>query len=617
MPETALFIGHSLVGPIMPTMFNAIAGAGWEADAQVINGAPLRWGWDNGASAEGVNARVALTGGTYDAVIVTEALPLANQIIWNDTQGYAKRYYDLAVAANTGTQFYIYETWHSMGSDTAAWRAQIATDLSAWESIADHVNASAPSWASPAQIVPTGQAMGALYDAIEAGQVSGLNTIRDVFADDIHLNDIGNWFIAAVQASVVAGVDIASAPIETFSPWGAAYGGPDAAMAAAMDEVIDQTLSSYQGDGDGGFIPEPDAQEPMPPVAVVGAPEPVLIAPEPVVPDAEVSNPFAPTREFIGPIDSAQEFLGMEVIGDAQDNVLLGDASDNIIRGLAGNDSMTGQQGNDYLDGGEGWDVVIYDTELANITLTMDAAGITVQDRRAEGDGLDTLYDVEVLSYRDGQLQMSQLAGAATLSADQMMGLVELYIAYFNRAPDALGLNFWGTVLANGASLSDIASQFTTQEETRAVYADVTSTAEFISRVYNNVLGREGEAEGIAFWTNALATEAVARDQFILSVLEGAKAPPAAGMSAALVAQQEADQLYLSDKTELGAYFAVHRGLSDVNEASAVMAAYTGTGSGYNEAIGLSDLAWRGVELGYEELFLMPTVGVLETPSWW
>ena len=71
--SNTLFVGHSLVGQVMPTMFNnfmASLNLDMHADAQVINGAPLRYNWDNGASAEGVNAREVLPSGEYDTVIV-------------------------------------------------------------------------------------------------------------------------------------------------------------------------------------------------------------------------------------------------------------------------------------------------------------------------------------------------------------------------------------------------------------------------------------------------------------------------------------------------------------------------------------------------------------------
>ena len=72
-----LFVGHSLVGQVAPNMFNNFLESqnlDVQADAQVINGASLRYNWDNGASAQGVNAREVLPSGDYDTVIVTEAV---------------------------------------------------------------------------------------------------------------------------------------------------------------------------------------------------------------------------------------------------------------------------------------------------------------------------------------------------------------------------------------------------------------------------------------------------------------------------------------------------------------------------------------------------------------
>lgn len=283
MPGKALFIGHSLVGPVMPDMFNSFMadqGFAMRADYQVINGAPLKWNWDNGHSAEGVNARDVLPSGSYDAVIVTEGIPLDDQIMWNDSQGYAKRYFDLAHNANPDTQFYLYETWHEIGASTTTWRAQIASDLSKWEGIIDHVNANAPSGAAEALLVPAGQAMAKLHDAIEAGRVPGLTSIRDLFNDNIHLNETGIWFVAALQAEVIAGADAASLPQQTVSIWGTPYGGPSPAISQAMSDVIDETLAAYDRDGTDGNgsntpPPQPAPQpEPEPEPAPTPQPEP-------------------------------------------------------------------------------------------------------------------------------------------------------------------------------------------------------------------------------------------------------------------------------------------------------------------------------------------------------
>ena len=279
MPGNVLFIGHSLVGPTMPRMFNVFMediGHPDRAAIQIINGSSLRYNWENGATAQGVNAREVLLDGTYDAVIVTEAVPLDTHLQYSDTYGYAQRYFDLAVGANPDTQFYVYETWNSIGDYPSVWRDRLDQDLSKWEGIADYIDANAPAGAKPVLIIPAGQAMARLYDAIEAGQVPGLTSIRDIFDDDIHLNDIGNWFIASIQAATISGVDPGTLPIATTNPWDKPYGGPDQAMADALIGIVADTLNNYDrdgrdnvpngtggdggGDGGGGDPPDTDAE---------------------------------------------------------------------------------------------------------------------------------------------------------------------------------------------------------------------------------------------------------------------------------------------------------------------------------------------------------------------
>jgi len=85
-------------------------------------------------------------------------------------------------------------------------------------------------------------------------------------------------------------------------------------------------------------------------------------------------------------------------------------------------------------------------------------------------------------------------------------------------------------------------------------------------------LGRTPDQSGIDFWVSALDSNAVSRDQFILEVLRGAKADLKPEEGQAFVDQQIADRAYIETKVDIGAYFAVHRGMSDVDNATAAMA---------------------------------------------
>jgi len=189
-----------------------------------------------------------------------------------------------------------------------------------------------------------------------------------------------------------------------------------------------------------------------------------------------------------------------------------------------------------------------------------------------------------------------------------------MYIAYFDRAPDALGLSFWGSAYANGTSLEDIARLFNDQDETRDMYPDNLSNVRVVADVYDNVLGRAPDIDGLRFWTDVLDSGAVSRDAFILEILEGVDASPSVGASPSFLDRQLADQAYLAMKTDIGALFAVHRGLSDVQDAADVMALFDGTVDSFQAAI-------AAIEADYSEAvspetgeFLMPLIGVLDEP---
>lgn len=293
-----------------------------------------------------------------------------------------------------------------------------------------------------------------------------------------------------------------------------------------------------------------------------------------------------------------------------------GGSGADTITGNALANMLTGNGGNDMLNGGDGLDTAIYSGNQGNYTLTLNASGTTIEDRRAEGDGTDTLMAIEALTFGDAALapfDLTKFAGTEALSEAQMESFVELYIAYFNRAPDAVGLNFWGTAFANGTTLEEMATLFIDQDETRATYASDLSNADFVTAVYANVLGRVGDQAGIDFWLGHLDDGTVGRDQFILGVLAGAKTPIAGG-TAEQIAQQAADQQHLSIKTDIGAYYSVTKGMSDVANASAAMALYDGSAGSVTTAQAAIDGYHAAALEADSGMFLMPLVGVLDDP---
>ena len=80
----------------------------------------------------------------------------------------------------------------------------------------------------------------------------------------------------------------------------------------------------------------------------------------------------------------------------------------------------------------------------------------------------------------------------------------KLYVAYFNRPADALGLNYWESVVtAAGGSTTAVSAAFAASPEYAATYAGM-STAARVDAIYQNLFGRSAEPEGLKFWGLAI-----------------------------------------------------------------------------------------------------------------
>ena len=257
-PLSLISVGHSLLGyPHMPAAVHAIA-----ADAGIYiqhnktqnnPGASLNYNFNFSANSHVDDYEVELANHDFDVFIITEAMAVQSHVQYSDGHAYANAFYDAAIADNPATQFYIWQTWDcradlGTGNCDAA-RAvnglvgQINQDLSTWEGIADAVSAAHGDVSIP--IIPGGQALIALDTAINDGDVDGISNIEQVFADDIHLNANGWYFMALVQYATIykanpAGLthDIPSYP-NTLST----------AAAATMQQLAWDTVCQYARSG--------------------------------------------------------------------------------------------------------------------------------------------------------------------------------------------------------------------------------------------------------------------------------------------------------------------------------------------------------------------------------
>lgn len=138
--------------------------------------------------------------------------------------------------------------------------------------------------------------------------------------------------------------------------------------------------------------------------------------------------------------------------------------------------------------------------------------------------------------------------------------LTQLYVGYFNRAPDPAGLNWW---LGNSADLTldQVAQYFAEDKEALATYPYLAypnlvggDTDAFVKQVYQNLFNRDPDTAGLTFWKTQLGSGNVSVGEFIAAVAGGAQ-NSAAGQDLAI----------LNNKTTVGLSYATQVANSDTS----------------------------------------------------
>lgn len=335
--------------------------------------------------------------------------------------------------------------------------------------------------------------------------------------------------------------------------------------------------------------------------------------------------------------DVAYGFNGDDSLaGEDGDDLLVGGRGDDTLEGGAGNDTIDLGSGSDLAQGGTGNDTIVGDFELssdfvdtaifdgdsASYTLSIDRLGlfeIAIEDRVDHRDGTDHLTQVQRLKFADMSFDADTLIFLPILDEETVDPLVELYIAYFGRAPDALGLYYWGAqrwydlnssfFQIDGSSLNEISAFFEKSAEAQALFPFDGDNFAFLTSVYQNVLGRDPDAAGIAFWQPLLDDQTVTKSSFILSVLEGVRSENTDNLDQDSLLQRAKGAEYLDAKTAIGKYFAIAKGMSDTENARSLMSAFDGTESGLIAAKGLADQYYSDALDPLEGEFLVQITG--------
>ncbi len=148
-----------------------------------------------------------------------------------------------------------------------------------------------------------------------------------------------------------------------------------------------------------------------------------------------------------------------------------------------------------------------------------------------------------------------------------------VYRAAFGRTPDLAGLSYWMQAMDSGYSLAAVASEFVNSGEFKTLYGAAPSNAEIVDRLYLNVLRRQGEAGGVAYWLNVLNQNLATRAEVLAAFSESAENKSGVlAEIAAGIAYHEAGVSYTADPLS-------YLGQATPASASAALALYNQQGT--------------------------------------
>lgn len=214
-------LGHSLVGHDMPYMLKQLAGEKHQYHSQLGWGATLRSHWDPNVPINGFDREndhdyyrdvfEAIESREYDAFVLTEMVEIKAAIKYHNSSKYFTNFAKKISTESPKSKIYLYETWHKV-TDPEGWINRLDNDLKEyWEKQILHKALAELDGKTPIYLIPVGQVFSAFFKELKrTNGVMGINQPEDIFKrkedgslDPIHINDLGNYFVAIVHYAII------------------------------------------------------------------------------------------------------------------------------------------------------------------------------------------------------------------------------------------------------------------------------------------------------------------------------------------------------------------------------------------------------------------------------
>jgi hypothetical protein len=160
----------------------------------------------------------------------------------------AKNFIDLALPKSPELQVYVYARWPRQGKDDfdTAWLKKYTGGWDNTNESKDYfkrltleLRKAYPKLKKPILMVPVGHVMYELNQGMKAGQVPGYNDIKQLFADGIHLNNVGSYVVGCTFFATLYRENPKGLPTEPYKV-------VDAKLAGIIQDAVWKVVSTHE-----------------------------------------------------------------------------------------------------------------------------------------------------------------------------------------------------------------------------------------------------------------------------------------------------------------------------------------------------------------------------------
>jgi hypothetical protein len=203
-----------------------------------------------------------------------------------------------------------------------------------------------------------------------------------------------------------------------------------------------------------------------------------------------------------------------ELTGTNAANVLVGNGGNDTLDGKAGNDTFGRVWGHDFIFGGAGIDTLNIEGPSTSIAATYKLRENSFYIRDIYGSTA-LCRDVETFLTTDGVYSASSFQTIGNINSS----LIQIYVAAFRRAPELGGYNYWSAA-EKTSGLAAVARTIFSLDVVKAIYPDQMTNSSFVTAIYNNVFGKQPDADGLQYWSRELLSKS--RGDLVLSMTTAA-----------------------------------------------------------------------------------------------